>query len=498
MAEEQHSSGLTRGELEAESDAKFTLLPVLPGERIWGPWDFTIVMAAFAIATWTFLTGGYLASIVSATAGILAVGAGLLVGFLLVVPAGALGSAKYGVDQYIQLRAMFGTKGAATLGLATCVFGAWFNMAAIYPMLGKSVANIVSVWAPLGDTAYYWLAAAIGIAALIFTWWITREGPSFVKKFDWFIVPGLAFVMVLLFVFIFKDYGWSAISSATPTDTYDDKQTMYVLAFDTGIGFGLSWFWLMGAMTRITTTQRAAVGGYYWGSFIPSFAGIIMGFMTALVVGETDPTKWMIPLAGPALGIIALLFIILANISSGALMAYTGVIALRQLKVGRKWSWSLATFLVILPAILTMLVQDLVYSRMGMVMAVWAVLFGPMCAVVFVDHIILRKQHFNLRSLYDTSSSSDYYFWKGWNPAFFITLAAGCTTYLIIMNPLTLNSHLFFKYTTASLPTFFVSCLVYYCVTKLWIIPKGMGGYPRLPKEGSLRKQEILRLKETI
>jgi NCS1 family nucleobase:cation symporter-1 len=273
---------------------------------------------------------------------------------------------------------------------------------------------------------------------------------------------------------------------------------MYVLAFDTGIGFGLSWYWLMGSLTRITTTQRVAVGGYYWGTFLPSCAAIFIGMWTGYAIGETDPTKWMVDLAGPVLGIIALIFIIFANISSGAVMIYTGVVALRQFKWARRWSWSMLVFLVALPALLTMLAQDTIYTRMGMVMAVWNILFIPMAVTVFLDYHVFRKQHLDLKALYDTSPSGPYYFWKGWNPAFLVTLALGALFYLTLNDPIHLDPHWYFKYASASLPTYAFCCILYYALTKYWIIPKGWGGYPELPKERASRAAEVARLQRTI
>jgi NCS1 family nucleobase:cation symporter-1 len=500
VTETTGAAHVTQGELQAAADAKLSMLPILPGERIWGGWDFTIVMAALAIATWTFLTGGFVGSIVAGPAGILAVTAGQLVGFAIVVPAGSLGSTKYGVDLYIQMRAMFGVRGAATLGLAVVVFGVWFNNAAIFPMLGKSVANITQVWVPMSEDAAYWYAAVVGIAALVFVWWICRKGPNFIKNLDWVIVPGLIAVMAMLVYFIFTDYGWNAIATAEPSGPWADTQTMYVLAFETGLGFGISWYWIMGALTRIVKTQRGAIAGFYWGSFIPSAVAIAIGLMTALVVGSIDPTEWMVELAGPALGVIALIFIILANVSSGAIMVYTGTVALRQLKWGRARSWSLLTFIVVLPAIITMLVQDLIYSRMGMVMAVWAVMFIPMCAAVWIDYHVLRKQHLSLDSMYDTSDQGGYWYWKGFNPAFFITLVASVLFYVFVfIDPIHLEPATgIYKWTGSSLPTLAFAIVVYYALTKLWIIPKGWGEYPQLAKEPAARKAEAARLKQTI
>jgi NCS1 family nucleobase:cation symporter-1 len=471
---------------------------VLPRERVWGLGDFTVVNAALAIATWCFITGGYLAAVLPLEAGFAALAFGLLFGFGLTLMGGTLGSCKYGVDLYVQVRSSFGMHGAATIGIAVCMIMVYLNNCIIYPMLGKGITNIVREYVTMSDQAAYWLAAAFAIAALFATWAVVVKGPVYIKWMNWVIAPLLVVVMIILLVFLLTDFGWSALTGAGPTDAFGEPQLDFAFGIEWSIGFAFSWWWIMGAMSRITRTQRASAFGFVVGTAFPAGMAIMIGMMSALIVGTFDPTQWLIPVAGRFWGIVALIFMALANITSGALMTYTGGIAIRSFRVGRKWSWKTITFLVLLPTIITMFFQDLVYTNLGQVLAIWAVMLAPLTAIVFVDYHLLRKQHLDLNALYDHSRSGKYRFWHGWNPAFIITMAASFGFYFWLLNPITLRYSEPFKYITAGIPEFFVACIVYYLVTKFLVIPAGQGGYVKLPSDPAERRALVKQLQNTI
>ena len=66
-----------------------------------------------------------------------------------------------------------------------------------------------------------------------------------------------------------------------------------------------------------------------------------------------------------------------------------------------------------------------------------------------------------------------YQYAKGWNPAAIIALLCGLCTYLLILNPLTWTSITgIFPYTTAIIPTFFVTLIIYTVLMKCWVLKK--------------------------
>ncbi len=52
--------------------------------------------------------------------------------------------------------------------------------------------------------------------------------------------------------------------------------------------------------------------------------------------------------------------------------------------------------------------------------------------------------------MYTDEPGRPYYFWRGINPAALLALAAGCCTYVVLLNPLTYESRGLYAYLTAS------------------------------------------------
>ena len=92
-------------------EAKFSSIPLTKEERMYGLLDSTFTNTGYGIATWCFLTGGLLASIVSFKMAIVTALAGNLIGTLLVALAASVISHKYGVDTYTSIGVFFGKIG---------------------------------------------------------------------------------------------------------------------------------------------------------------------------------------------------------------------------------------------------------------------------------------------------------------------------------------------------------------------------------------------------
>ena len=92
-------------------EAKFSSMPLLKSERMYGLGDSIFANTGYGIATWCFLTGGLLASIVSFKMAIVTALAGNLIGTLLVALAVSIISHKYGIDTYTSIGVFFGKIG---------------------------------------------------------------------------------------------------------------------------------------------------------------------------------------------------------------------------------------------------------------------------------------------------------------------------------------------------------------------------------------------------
>jgi xanthine/uracil/vitamin C permease (AzgA family) len=117
------------------------------------------------------------------------------------------------------------------------------------------------------------------------------------------------------------------------------------------------------------------------------------------------------------------------------------------------------------------MLNNTVYYMVSNVYAFIGLVTGCYSAVMVSDYLFVSKGKFRLREFF--SLKKGYQFAKGWNPAAIIAVACGLCTYLIILNPLTWVSYSgIFPYTTAILPTIFVTGIVYTALMKNWILKK--------------------------
>ena len=197
-----------------------------------------------------------------------------------------------------------------------------------------------------------------------------------------------------------------------------------------------------------------------------------------LALQTSDPSAWLIQLGGNTYGVIALLFVIAANLGTAIAGVYATGIGLRQVPAFADTPWSVIVLMGLLPvAAVSILVPDLFFSNFGTFLAFIGVFFAPLCAIQIVDFFLLRGQRINIRGIYQHGEGTPYHYWGGFNPAAIVAMAAGFGTYLYLLNPVSFASHSPYEYLTASLPTAFVGGLVYLILTLTIVKPAGKGDY---------------------
>ncbi len=121
-------------------------------------------------------------------------------------------------------------------------------------------------------------------------------------------------------------------------------------------------------------------------------------------------------------------------------------------------------------------IPELFFAKFGNFLALIGVAFAPLCGIQIVDYFVLRRGRIDIRAIYADQPRQPYHFWRGINPAAMIALAAGCATYIAILNPLSYDSSALDPYLTASLPAASAAGLVYF-LGSLAVIRAGRGGY---------------------
>jgi nucleobase:cation symporter-1, NCS1 family len=472
---------------EHEVEGEFTNLPLLARERIWGSFDFASVMTGLGIATWAFIVGGATALYVDAKAGIAAIIIGNLVSCALATLAACIPCAKYGMEQATLFRSVFGVNGARVVFLVAvglvwlgwnCVLGLMFS---------RSTANVSNAIAGTDIGPNSLTVTVLGLAGFLIAWLVVAKGPVSIKWFNKIVAPGLAVLTVLLLVLILVQRPWSEVAAAEPIAPIGDQLTGYMLGIELGLATGFGWWGVIGNLARLAKTQRSAFYGSMAGLFLFAVPAYIAGLLSALALENADPTTWMVPVAGPALGVLALLFVAFANVTSITSTVYTTCLALRLTggRVFQRMGWWSITGLFLIGPCIAAFFPAFVFDSIASLLAWSAVAFAPLVGIHLVDFYILRRRRLDIRAFYDYSPGSPYAFWRGWNLAAIIALVLGGATYFALLNPSTFEHASTFKFVSASMPAFVVAGTTHYLLTKLFVQRTGRGGYELAHADGT-------------
>jgi NCS1 family nucleobase:cation symporter-1 len=423
-----------RGTEAAEREATFGTLPVLRHERVWNFADFTWVNIGLAIATWAFLSGGATAAFVGAERGIAAMIIGNALGVALMALSTVVASGRYGLEQYTALRATFGPVGIAAIVLTIILVieMGWTSVLAV--MFGRATANVANegLGTSIGPNGL--VVTALALVALAVAWVVLARGPLTIRFLNRIVAPGLALVTIVMLVLVLGERSWSELAAAAPLAPTGDASLDFMIAVEFNLATGFSWWPVMGSLARLTTTPRAALWPNMIGIFGATIVAQVVGLLAALALGDSDPTVWMIPLGGALLGVVALVFIAFANITSMASIVYSTCLALRQAG-GRRLQrvrWELLTLgFFLLPAVVVFFPGAL-YDNFLKFVTWGAAAIAPLTGVVLADFFLLRRQRLWLRALYADGPGTPYHFWGGVNPAAFAALAAGVVVYVAL------------------------------------------------------------------
>ncbi len=460
-------------------NAAFSDLPVLRNERIWGAGDFTAINVALAIATWAFLIGGSTAIFVGVRAGIAAIVIGNVISVSLMALATCLPSAKYGLEQYTALRSVFGLNGTRLIvfGFVAIIEMGWTAVLAI--MFGRATTNIsnAAFATDLGpNSLFVTLMALIAIAA---SWLVLAKGPVSIKWMNNIVAPALAIVVLGMLFLIFADRSWGDILAAQPIEPFGDKTLDFMIAIEFNLAAGFSWWPVMGSLARLTKTQRTAFWPNMVGLYAAAVVASIVGLLAALVLGDSDPTVWMIPLGGAVLGIGALVFIAFANVTSIVNIIYSTCLALRQTggRAVERVRWGTLTGVFFLFPAVGVFFPAAIYDNFFQFLVWTAAAFAPLSGIYFVDFFFLRRRKIDVRGLFQRRSDSPYAYWGDLNPAAIVALLVGAAVYVVVLNPVSLEHLGLFQFVSASIPSFAVAGIVHWLLTRLVVHPLGKGGY---------------------
>ena len=462
-----------------EQEAAFSTLPVLRRERIWGFGDFTWVNVGLAIATWAFLIGGATALFVGARAGIAAIIIGNVIAVPLMALATCVPSAKYGLEQYTSLRSVFGKNGTRLIvfGFVALIEMGWAAVLAI--MFGRATSNVANAAFGLRAGPNGAFVIVMALLAIAISWFVLVKGPVSIKWLNRIVAPGLAIVTLVMLALIFTQKSWGELLAAKPIEPFGDRTLDFMIAIEFNLAAGFSWWPVMGSLARLTRTQRTSFWPNMLGLYAAAVVASIVGLLAALALGDSDPTVWMVPLGGAALGILALVFVAFANVTSIVSIVYSTCLALRLAggKALERVSWTLLTGAFFLIPAVAVFFPSAIYDNFFKFLVYTSLGFAPLSGIYLVDFFFLRRTRLRIRDLYEPSSRSRYAFWGEFNPAAIAAVIVGAVVYYVLLNPVTLEGLGVFEFVSASVPAFLAAGLVHYLLTKGLVQRLGKGGY---------------------
>lgn len=461
---------------DVNSEAQSESMPVLKSERPYGFKDYTYVITGFACAAWCFITGGTLALYVGVKTALIASIAGNIVAVLLMSLTSQVVSSKYGVDAYTASRSVLGDKGTKVFLILMSIFViAWQIILCM--MVAKAVGNIVLGFTGIDITTGFPVLILSLLAGAI-CWVVAWKGPVLLKKLNAIVAPVFVIILIFLFVVISRNYGWDAVMTAQPLAPFEDEWMNFLIAFELSMGAGFSWWPNMGGLAKLCKTTRASYWPNIIGLVFAATLGTVMGVAAALLVGDSDPTAWMIPMGGLALGTAALILVIGADVTACSVMLYNLGIGVKQVKCFPKLSWGKVTGLITIIAFIGMIWAEPLYARFYIILGISSMSCAPIAMMHLVDYYIFRKQHISIRDAYNNGKTSKYHFWGGFNWVAIGVFAASIVLYLAIFDPFACVPHPAFRYCTATVAVCVFCVVAYYILGKLLLVKRGIGGFP--------------------
>lgn len=457
--------------------------PLLRGERGFG--RMAIFLAAFsaAMATWCFTIGGFVSYYLDATEGTFALLAGSLFGILLVTLATLPMCSKYGIDSVVASRAQLGSRGSyLSLLLVYCSTMGWNVILFIYK--GRAIAELLISFGVMDRRHYNLCVGVVAVLAIFIVLHLIRRGPEYVRSRGPVIAVLVAVMSLVILLLLLQRVGVDGVLDAVAIAPYDDAAGNWASAIEVLIASNLSWWAYIGTIVRTNPSSRQSLWPVVIGFGLGVGLGSLVGLYTGLVVADSagDPTHFLISQGGLVVGIIMMAFLLIANVGTAMMGIYAASLAVRQLPKADKLSWKWTIFLVSLPAMVVVgLFANSAETFFGSFLAFLGVAFAPMCGIQIADWYLLRRQHYDVLSLYLSDKTSKYYYVAGFNPVGFVAFISGVATYIYLLDPVTYVYRPPFQYLSATFPAAFAAGLVYLLGASLFLKPRGIGGYGPAP-----------------
>lgn len=458
--------------------------PVVPKERNWGLIGIFGVTLSAGIAAWSYSIGGAVSWYLPANLGTIAMIAGALVGMYFVTVAAMPVSVKYGIDTIAASKPIFGFRGSAFAIFVQFASIVGWNCLLII-LFGRATANVLEAAGIVSADLNYAVSVIVSLVTIAIAYVMVIGGADSIRNNSVWIAVAVAGAGAIVFVMLIANTGWDSIAAGEPAYASGNLHLDYILGFEILVATVLSWWPYMGGIMRMgKSVRQALLPSMICLGMVTGVVGLI-GLYASLATGDPDPSVSFVTITGVWLGIVAVLFIGLANIGTAIVGVYATMIGLKQvpaLQFRLEWRW-LALIVLGPVALIAALIPNQFYDNILTFMYLLGVVFAPIVAVQIVDYYIFRKQRLDVPALYDSGQQGKYHFWLGVNPAAFIAVIVGMLSYWLLLDPVTYENRLIindinvFQWLSASIPVIVVTGIVFWILTRFVVIPMKKGGY---------------------
>ncbi|OBF20959.1 cytosine permease [Mycobacterium sp. ACS4331] len=428
---------------KVDKEAIFGIVPLLKGERTFGFWDFFLVLSGYGIATWCYSQGAYIASLTGFKEMTISIFAGNLL-FITIICLMVPPVVRYGVDLWCSIRSLFGYKGVRVICvLIVLVNFPWYAVAS-----SIFASSLMQLFAAFGLNLPGFFETVLALLCILAGTLIAIGGPVAIKWSTRIMVPVLILVGAVVVAIAFGAVPFADILAFEP-DSGMSQRDSFAMSIEGNIAFAMSWIAALGVMPRLAKRESHAFTGNVlaFGVLVPFFlfAGGVMaiamfvkfGYMTA------DPTEMLVNLAAPMVGLLSLVCVGFANVTTQSVGSYSYAVALKSVftRLDYRWlCWGLAAYTAILA------VWGGVEEHFGAFLSLAGLIYAPFIGLILVDFYLVRRQRYSLKSIYRLDNHSAYTYTGGFNVLAFVAMAVGIIAALALYNPMTgeIRSELFY------------------------------------------------------
>lgn len=411
------------------------VVPMLKKDRQYAFWDLFLCTSGFAIATWCYTQGAYIAEYLSFKQLLINVFCFNLI-WLSIECIPVFFAVRYGIDLWIWLRSVLGLKGVAILAttISLANFG-WYGVNA--QLFGSSVINLLGAFGLTLDPGFW--KPALGVVCVVVGTLIALGGPEVIRWTSRILVSALLVVGVVVVVLCFTSVPFADIAAVKP-HIEGDPLVNFMLSAEGNVAFAFSWSTQALVLPRLCTSESKG----YWGTNLaygviaPFFvaAGGVMAFAMFVKTGvyESDPTKMLATLCGPTAALLSLLMVVFANIGTQGIGSYVNCMIVKAglPKVSYRWMVIFAMFYV---SALT--VWGWVMDNFGSFISLAAYIQGPIIGMSVVDYLLVKRRRISLHAAYFRPGHDAYRFTGGFNLVGLACLIiAFATCMMLVYNPL--------------------------------------------------------------